>query len=814
MKITSSEAYSILGIVGNAVLSKTGALTICFYMKQPEVYSLDPDGFEKRHKEMFHAFKYMNESTYIHKQDIFLRRHYDSQLIAGDSFIQRSERKHFNKREYLEHHCVLAFSLTNLESLNEAYIKNPLSYRDELTKSDKEKITTFIESVESAKSVIQSIYKTSLLQLNEADIKEYIWQYVTGFYNDNGIRDIHGENHIVIGGKNAMFFSLNDINQLPDYLDVYVKDVSLPEASEKLYCSPLEMLGVHLRCTHVINQIWNFENSNFTKDELNGKIKLFKDHGSFDKENEHIYKHLEELQEEMMTENNILCRTHFNLMILEEGDKFEKSVEQVKSILDGAAFKYYIPSHEGLEEIYLGSVLSRCNKLPDDFYFLTDLHSSLLLNINYSTYKSDSEGLFFNDRLFNIPYKLDLWDKEKKRMPARNMIIVAGTGGGKSVITENIIQQRIELNYKQIVVEFGKSFYQLTQLYPERSLHIDYDGTKPLGINPFVIEGDMPETEKLENLTNLVLRFWRKKDALDNINQRVSVSKLVKSYYLDTKVNRSFISFYNYIKENINRLLKDLEIESEYFDYKSFIHVCSQFLPGGLYENICKESDLGAQIKDKDFVVFELTKIKKDPFLVSVLMSILDDAIESNLLDRSTYGFLLFDEYAESQYLENNSNGNDIHSTVSFCFQKVRKENSSVGVVVQDLGQLREGSLTNGIIANTHILGVLPTSESVYDTVIEKFKIKNKSQVNLMKSIRNDFQSNRKYSEIFFRLGELYTTVVRLELSPEKLLAFQTDGSVWSSLQEDYKKNPNLEDVIINKLKNTTHETQDHSIRL
>lgn len=60
----------------------------------------------------------------------------------------------------------------------------------------------------------------------------------------------------------------------------------------------------------------------------------------------------------------------------------------------------------------------------------------------------------------------------------------------------NIIQQNIEQNYKQIVVEFGKSFYQLSQLYPDRSLHIDYDGSSPLGINLFYTAGSSRTTRR------------------------------------------------------------------------------------------------------------------------------------------------------------------------------------------------------------------------------------------------------------------------------------------------------------------------------
>ena len=38
-----------------------------------------------------------------------------------------------------------------------------------------------------------------------------------------------------------------------------------------------------------------------------------------------------------------------------------------------------------------------------------------------------------------------------------------------------------------------------------------------------------------------------------------------------------------------------------------------------------------------------------------------------------------------------------------------------------------------------------------------------------------------------------YATVVRLELSPEKLFAFQTDGEKWNKLQEIYKEAGSME---------------------
>ena len=85
------------------------------------------------------------------------------------------------------------------------------------------------------------------------------------------------------------------------------------------------------------------------------------------------------------------------------------------------------------------------------------------------------------------------------------------------------------------------------------------------------------------------------------------------------------------------------------------------------------------------------------------------------------------------------------------------------------MAQLPDNEYTKGIIANTQLLYVLPANEIVYDQTVEAFHIKNRSHVNLMKSIRNDFSGVRPYSEIFIRFMDSYATVVRLELSPEKL---------------------------------------------
>ena len=84
-------------------------------------------------------------------------------------------------------------------------------------------------------------------------------------------------------------------------------------------------------------------------------------------------------------------------------------------------------------------------------------------------------GIYVHDRMYQVPLRKDIWDAGKKRVNARNGMVIAGTGGGKSAFTLNLTQQLIEQDYTVVVVEFGKSFSQLCRLYPDISLHVDYD---------------------------------------------------------------------------------------------------------------------------------------------------------------------------------------------------------------------------------------------------------------------------------------------------------------------------------------------------
>lgn len=51
----------------------------------------------------------------------------------------------------------------------------------------------------------------------------------------------------------------------------------------------------------------------------------------------------------------MLCKTHLNVLLLEDDETIlNRQTEQVKMIFTNAGFKYYIPSYEGLYNIFIG----------------------------------------------------------------------------------------------------------------------------------------------------------------------------------------------------------------------------------------------------------------------------------------------------------------------------------------------------------------------------------------------------------------------------------------------------------------------------
>lgn len=796
----SEEAYSILDIVSESegqgvVLTRSGSICVSFELREPECYSLTPEDIDRRDGMFREAFKFLPEGTYVHKQDVFLKEKYCPD-IAGGSFLDRADARHFRGRLYVSHTCVMHFVLSGLKSLEKAYISSPLSYKENLHKEDLARLDEFLEGVDNAVGIIQSMRDTETAPMSGQEMRDFTAGYTTLFDAPGAVVDIHADTELRTGKKRARCFAVCDEIFLPDgSLDSCVRDDSLPPAGSLLYHPMLEQLGMYLPYNHIVNQVVFFEGNGRLRERIARNIDIYGSNSGMSRSIKVQYQKLDELQQEILEENETLVRSFFSVCVFDESEaELEKADKKIRETLNLARLRYYIPGYENLAAVHFACVPGQIHLMPRKYLFLTTLPMALCFFLQCGSFRNDSEGIYVHDRMYQVPLRKDIWDAGKKRVNARNGMVIAGTGGGKSAFTLNLTQQLIEQDYTVVVVEFGKSFSQLCRLYPDISLHVDYDGRTALGINPFDLQGEELDNGSIEMLSGVVQKYWRHMFTKNESEKEVALTRFIQDYYENVREGHNFESFYNHVTEHYPEILARKHIPKDYFSLESFSLNCGEFLPGRRYENVCK--DTGTDFSGKKFIVFELTQIKQDRFLSNLVMGMIFTVIQKKLLsDRRKRGVLIFDEYGETAQMVDTATGTGIHSSVAFCYQKIRKENGAVYTIIQNPDQLPENEHTKNIIGNTDMLFVLPTKEVIYQSVIDKFRLTQPGQIALMKSMRNNFSGQRPYSECFMRLGEHYATVTRLEFSREKFLAFQTEGEIWSDLEEKNRR-MSMEDAI------------------
>lgn len=145
--------------------------------------------------------------------------------------------------------------------------------------------------------------------------------------------------------------------------------------------------------------------------------------------------------------------------------------------------------------------------------------------------------------------------------------------------------------------------------------------------------------------------------------------------------------------ENYEKILARKHVPRTYFELDSFRLNCGEFMPGHRYENVSR--DTRTDFSGKRFIVFELTQIKQDRFLSNLVMSMIFTIVQKKLLsDKRKRGVLIFDEYAETAQMVDTATGTGIHSSVAYCYQKIRKENGAVYTIVQTPDQLPDDEHT------------------------------------------------------------------------------------------------------------------------
>ncbi|WP_010519655.1 TraG family conjugative transposon ATPase [Croceivirga radicis] len=793
MSIINTASYNpIIEIRDNLIFANNGNIIACYRGELPEIYSLSEKDFEDLHSIWFQALKSLPVGSVIHKQDVYLKKGFSSEYLPNNTFLGKATHDHFKGREYIEHRCYLFLTLTGNKTLNNPKYVNPFRKISKgIYQELNQNVHSFIGSVNDSISYINNSRKVQFLPLKESEILNFSQTFFNGFNLNFDTDMLLEKSKITIGNNHFDVLAINSESCFGENVQTSKINERFTSDDFVFHQGYIDGLGLSLNENHIVNQILYLDDKQKWRKLLEKKIEELKKSSNFGTQNKVILKKIEHIVDQINNDDSArIIRGHLNIVYWDrEAQQLESIGSQIKSEFKELDITPYYPRGEERKNYILNSHPCFSSNFSNEDLYVTDLKHALCLFINNTSYRTDRQGIIFNDREHNIPVLKDVWDEKKKRINARNFAIFAPTGEGKSFLANNILRQYFEMGVRLVIIDLGGSYTKFASLYPEQYTVLRYESGKSLGINPFFItKGDDVTPERLEDLSVFLFELIGE-GTKPKKEQSVALKKILHAYYKKNAEGHSLDSFYTYIESQRENLLTQLHIHSDYFNIEGFLHILSEYVRDGLYSFLFETSeDQSYKIEDKRLIVFELDEVKDNKEILSVMLKLIKTAIQRTIWqNKEEKGIILFDEFAKQLKFDN------VLESVEFYYQAIRKQEGAIGIILQSINQLPDNSTSASILENTQVIYSL-NNEKGYKELKNRLSLSS-HDLNQLKSIKNNLSGKRKYTEIFIKIGK-ESNIFRLEVPQEVFAAYLTDGADNEAIMAFYKESGCMEMAI------------------
>jgi conjugal transfer ATP-binding protein TraC len=794
----------------NVCVSRTGDVNFVYEMFLPEKHSMAEEEYDEFNTIMTRAFKFFDKDTVIHKMDMCLKKRFNASQLSTKTYLTRTYKEQNAKKEHAQHSCYLVFTWTIADIINADEFINPfkrLTNEKQIIEALYE--TQFPDTVENAVEYVNSTKKIYLRKLDNTDTQEICRSYFTGLLQ--GIySDVQGEgkDH-KIGERFIDIYTLHSLRQFPPAITNTIIDPKLSSKGRTFLQGITEPFGVDIKFDHIVNQIIFIPAHEKLFSKLRSTAEEFHSARGFGMNEgpaKAIKAYLQKLNDDKAGAK--LVQAHFNVIVFTDNDSQRKEARHtIQNNFTDKDIKPYVPTGNAKKALFTNSFFAFSSRLPKRFTFITELEMACALFIPTTTYKDDKEGIYFSDRLFNIPIRRDVWDQDKRRIKSRNFGVIAPTGYGKSTLCQHLAYQFIEQNYKLVINDQGNSFQNLYRMYKDRSTMLNFKPGVPMGINPF--ETDDPnkvDTNRIQYLNDLINLFHFKGSiAADKIatGHNTSLRKIISAYYSTANEfnMKTFYKFFEFVHKN--KRYEEIGIDPGIYDPTStmgeVIYSLSEFtegIYGYLFEKPKDDRGLFRITPDTDFVYFEFAGAGEDTLLQAILQQYSFQATREVIWeDKSKRGVMLNDEYAK--FLKYPA----VAASTEYAAQTIRKYNGAFGFVIQSVAQLPKTDTIGAILDNTPLFYILPTDKNHHETA-ERLKLEAHHRP-LLDSIEANFTGQYPYNEVFLLMGK-YGMVARVQLPEEHYYTFQTEGHLYNLIEDTYRKYndmPKTIDEIIRTIK-------------
>ena len=804
--------------------TKTGEYSAVLKIENPvQKYSADIDSYY----DFTHLFtalaQTLGEGYAIHKQDIFVRKQFASEPTDGQEFLSSSYFRYFKGRPYTDSLCYL--TITQEAKKSRLFSFDSKKWRDFLVKIRK-------VHDQLRDGGVQARF------LNKAEASEYVDRYFAMNFKDRTVSMTNfkaDDETVSMGDKRCKVYSLVDVDcaalpsQIRPYTNIEVNNTEMPVDLVSVVDS------IPNAETVVYNQIIFLPNQ---KRELSLLDKKKNRHASIPNPNNQMaVEDIKRVQEVIARESKQLVYTHFNMVVaVSAGADLQKCTNHLENAFGRMGIHISKRAYNQLE-LFVGSFPGNCYTLNEEYdRFLTLSDAAMCLMYKERVLHSEETPLkiYYTDRQ-GVPVAIDITGKEGKNKLTdnSNFFCLGPSGSGKSFHMNSVVRQLHEQGTDVVMVDTGNSYEGLCEYLGGK--YISYTEERPITMNPFRINREEYNIEKIDFLKNLILMIWKGSDSqIPEIEFRI-VEQIIIDYYdayfngftrytdeqrevllknlfaaasrknpnkppreVDEMVRKqievlearraalkvtelSFNSFFDYSFDRLEQICTENDITT--ISYSTYSTMLQPFYKGGAYEKILNET-VDSALFDETFIVFEVDAIKENKKLFPIVTLIIMDVFLQKMRIKKTRKVLVIEEAwkAIASPL--------MAEYIKFMYKTARKFWASVGVVTQEIQDIIGSEIVKEAIINNSDVVMLLDQSKFKERFDEIRKILGLTEVDCKKIFTINRLENKDgrsfFREVFIRRGTT-SGVYGVEEPHECYMTYTTERAEKEALKL-YKK--------------------------
>ena len=419
---------------------------------------------------------------------------------------------------------------------------------------------------------------------------------------------------------------------------------------------------------------------------------------------------IKKVQDVIARENKQLVYAHFNIVVsLPIDEDIQKCTNHLENSFGRMGIHISKRAYNQLE-LFVNSFPGNCygmNPDYDRFLTLSDAATCLMYKEHIQHSEDTPLKVYYTDRQ-GVPVAIDISGKEGKNKITdnSNFFILGPSGSGKSFFTNSMVRQLWEQNTDIVLVDTGNSYEGLCDYVNGK--YISYTEEHPITMNPFAINREELNIEKIGFLKNLIMLIWKGTNGKITKTEDHLIEDVITEYYdahfrLGKVKELSFNTFYEYSTKRIPEIVRDNNLEG--IDLATYNYLLKDFYKGGNHELTLNEN-LDTALFDETFIVFEIDSIKDDPLLFPLVTLIIMDVFIQKMRIKKNRKVLVIEEawkaIASPMMAE----------YIKYLYKTARKFWASVGVVTQEIQDIVGSPIVKeAIINNSDVIMLLDQSK-------------------------------------------------------------------------------------------------------